>query len=546
MKKHYKSFLHSIFFPIYFLFIVANIPLNASSNIKEESDAEKKSQASRPESQLSLAVKSIIEDSSKEIASVSNSLVTIQQNISTALSKQSTDILGADKVLRQNISISKEKISTATSRLEQVNQAPTLSLTKSSSLGKITTLESLDAFLAKKGVNVSWGHNAGNIQSLIHSKHTSSPSWDVSYSGYAPFSGSASYTHYLDNAVWDCRFCSDGTGNLWYSIGNSNNRDQYIRDAYYCRSCGKYKDSGTRPVKVPLSGSTSYSGSQYYSGSTKTNCNQNHHDCQCADWAEIVLSFRETLQEKDFYKRAYEQQKAQVDLSKKAYEDIRGIKTNLDTAEEKGNQALMALQNERSAFQSQAEKITATVAIASQLVSDREAFKNKVIELVSRSEEEQRIEKEELKSKLTQREKILEDKNNSFIEEHKEQSKLAREDIQKKDDVIQKGHEKVEILLKEKLSDADRMGQEKINSLKEIGAIKESLKDEVSNLQAIIKAQEAKIRSTVPMIFLKLCTKAEIKGDKRKNYLGALKNKELSIIDLLEKAEEFLADDDFE
>lgn len=442
MKKHYKSFLRSIFFPIYFLFIVVNIPLNASLNTEEQSDSEKKSQASRAESQLSLAVKSIIEDSSKEIASVGNSLETIQKNLSTALSKQSTDILGADKVLRQNISISKEKISTATSRLEQVNQAPTPSLTKGSSLGKIITLESLDASLAKEGFNVSWGHNAGNIQSLIHSRHTST--------------------------------------------------------------------------------------------------------CKCAYWAEIVLSFRETLQEKDFYKSAYERQKTHLDLSKKAYEDIRGIKTNLDTAEEKGNQALMALQNERSAFQSQAEKITATVQMASQLVSNRESFKNKLIELVSKSEEEQRIEKEELKNKLTQKENILEEKNQKFIEDYKEKDKSANEYLQKKDNIIQDSHNEVKELLKEKLTDADKVAQEKLQLAKELGSIQGKSQSDLFSLQKTIAAQEAKIRSTVPMLFLKLCTKAEIKGDKRKNYLGALKNKELSIIDLLEKAEEFLADDDFE
>lgn len=545
MKEHYKSFLLSIFFPIYFLFIVVNIPLNASSDIEDESDSEEKVRASRPESQLSFAVKSIIEDSSKEIASVGNSLETIQKTLSTALSKQSTDILTADKALRQNISVSKEKISTATSKLEQVNQAPTPSLTKSSSLGKITTLESLDAFLAKKGVNVSWGHNAGNIQSLIHNKHVSSPSWDVSHSGCVAYSGSVSYSGSQTAKVWDCHYCTSVTYNNLYSSFSC------LEGPARCRGCGyKYNDSGMNPVirdvSIPHSGSTSYSGSQYYSGSQRTSCNQNHHDCQCADWAEIVLSFRETLQEKDFYKSAYERQKTHLDLSKKAYEDIKGIKTNLESAENEGNKALMALQNERAAFQSQAEKITATVQMASQLISNRESFKNKVIELVGKSEEDQRIEKEELKNKLTHKENVLEESNRKFIEEYKEKDKSANEYLQKKDDVIQASHSEVKELFKGKLEFAERLAQEKLQSLKELGSIQEKSLSNVSNLQTTIAAQEAKIRSTVPMLFNKLCAKANIKPDIKRSYLVTLRNRELSIMDLLEKVEEFVAEDDFE
>jgi hypothetical protein len=246
------------------------------------------------------------------------------------------------------------------------------------------------------------------------------------------------------------------------------------------------------------------------------------------DYTELILSFREVLQEKDFYKNAYEEQKSHLELSKKAYEDIKEINTNLDTIEEKTHEFFIKLNDIVLISKEKQEKVIATVQMASEVIKNRESFKNKIIELVSKNEEEQRSEKQKLSNQLAE---------------------LKRESDQKnhiKDERLEQRNQRVEELLVQGTVTSEQRGQEKIDTFMKIADIKEESKSQLFDLQKTIAAQDAKIRSTVPMMFTKLCSKLEIKGDKRKQYLLALKNKNLSVMDLLEKVEEFMADDDFE
>ena len=558
MKKNSKSFLRNVFFPICLLALAVNFPLNATSDIEDESDSEEKnfSQVPKDESPLYIGIKGIVTDISKNMESVERSLVTIKQDIDTTLSKPSIDVLDVDKKMRKNIGLSKEKITNATIRLEQVcRDSTTDSLKKSSESGKIMTLESLDAFLTQKGINIPWGYNASQIKSLVHKNHTITPSFNVSYDGYVNYSGSVGYSGSQTAKVWDCHYCNNSNSNNIYSSFHG------LYGPARCRGCGyNYNDSGMNPVihdvNIPHSGHVDYKGTQNYKGSKSVMCNEDHHRCQCGDWAEIILSLHEVLEEKDFYKRAYEQQKSQLDLSRKAYEDIKGIKTNLETAENEGNNSLMILQNERESLRSQAELINVQVGGMFELVKNREGFQNQIVELVREFEERERSEKEELKSTLAKKENTFEEYQKQHAEEREKQVSLTFDKIKEKDDFLATANQKLENYLKEQLSSQEKVGEEKLTFVKEVGTLQKQLVEAVSkqeqafqkqmfDLKEQFVQQEARIRYTLPSMFEKLCVKSEVKGEKRRNYLRALRDRELSILALLNKVEEFMTEDDF-
>ena len=507
MKKNSKSFLRNVFFPICLLALAVNFPLSATSNT-EEDDHEKKLQISRSEIQLPKDVRILTENSSKEIVPIGSNLATIYTNVSEILVKPQFDIKKSEKDLRDNIGLSKEKFLTATSKLEQVNEYCTPDLIKTSSLGKITSLAALKAFLANEGIDVSCEQS--EMKDSVHGKHAkdSEISYDgkVKYSGFNPCSGKEKYVHKISIKRAKCGSCNE-FGPFPSGESNFSKCDYCGSSARYCSHCGKnfpaptgtshgrwfYKDQPSKIAAFDLDKefegfvyckkTVPYSGVQDYSG--KVVC-KDHHSCECENLAQLILSFREVLEEKDFYEKAYKEQKYHLDLSKKAYEDIREVKTNLENAGAEC-EVLTALQNERSLFQGKAETIALAVQTVSGLIINRNALLENEVEAL----------KAQLKEKID---------DVKYIEQTKAE----------KDTVIK------------------------------LGDLKQQSQSDISNLQKVLSNQETKIRSTLPSIFVKLCSKLDIKGEKRRTYLSALRNKELSVIELLEKVEEFIADDDFE
>jgi len=534
-----KSYLwYLICLSIYFLLISYGVPLYASYSSNEEDDSKKKFPIHKQEGQLTLAIKGMIEDSSKEVVSMGSTLLSINKDIkeTLAFSELSTDILLASDTVRKNTDLSKERLSRATSKLEQIDQVSMPSLIKKSSLGKIKTLESLDTFLVTKGINVSWGQDASTIQSMVHNNHISSPSFRILYSGWVNYSGTTKYNNSQKAQVWDCGYCKDKSPSKRYT-NNLYSSFHGLPGPARCIGCGyKHSQSDMNPfiheIDIPHQGTISYKGNEQYEGAVEC---KDHHDCTCADWAEVILSFREVLAEKDFYKKNYKHQKENLDLAKKAYEDIKDVKGHLDTAEEVGNKTLMKLQNERLNMRTHIEKIDITAQLAAKLINGRESYQNTILNLVSQSEVEQRSERNEIKIKLDQKEIDQKEQAKQTREDLNKQAKQTREDLNKKDETIQSSHVEVRKVLEGKVDEEKQAKQEIVQSL-----------THQYDLEKKIAMQEALIRSMMPKLFNKLCIKAQVKKEDRANYLSILRNKELSIVDLLGKVDEFMEKDDFE
>jgi len=181
------------------------------------------------------------------------------------------------------------------------------------------------------------------------------------------------------------------------------------------------------------------------------------------------------------------------------------------------------------------EKIDITAQLAAKLINGRESYQNTILNLVSQSEVEQRSERNEIKIKLDQKEIDQKEQAKQTREDLNKQAKQTREDLNKKDETIQSSHVEVRKVLEGKVDEEKQAKQEIVQSL-----------THQYDLEKKIAMQEALIRSMMPKLFNKLCIKAQVKKEDRANYLSILRNKELSIVDLLGKVDEFMEKDDFE
>jgi hypothetical protein len=507
----------------------------------EEDDTSSESRSQTHQSQSLVAMNSILDNAARDIGNLEQSMSVFQQTSAGSLMvhRQAVNPLDVDRTVRQNIGESKDGITKAKAKLEQVKQQPVPSLTKSSNLGKITTLASLDSFLAPKNIRVNWGQNVSQIKTLVHNQHCDSPSFSASYSGTTSYSGYVSCTNTASVTVWRCDGCS-------------HTNSYYISGCQLCGAVGKYCSwcqkhwEGNRDKfdkSQSFSGGTNYSGTTSYSGSHNVTCNQDHHTCQCQDWAEIILSFREVLQEKDFYKGAYDQLKSNLDLAKGACDDIRDIKTKLETTEQISNNALMVYNNERSGVDQILQQVGAMANMASQMIQNRESYSTAIRNILIEKEEEQKKDKEKLQYDLEQLEKKREKQEEEAKAERKEQERLTDEKIEKQEEEIKEGIRKEVIFEKEKSTIKDNLSKEKEDLREkikeiEINAINQGHSSEKSLLEAASKLREADTRVRSILKMMGLNTEDQTK---KKSLMEASRDKQLSLSDLLDKIEDYYA-----
>jgi hypothetical protein len=283
-------------------------------------------------------------------------------------------------------------------------------LNKSGNLEYLKNLMSLDSFLSAMGLQIYWGMDRKSIEDNIHKAFTYSPSsfsvsytvnvpysgsqsysGSVPYSGSKSYSGSASYNHFLSVIRSKCDSCNE-FGPFPTNSNNCSKCDYCGASARNCSHCGKkfpeptneshgrwqyaggenkgkiykyeekktFTGSTSYTVNVPYSGSQSYSGSVPYSGSKShsgsinATCSEIHHKHLCDNWALIVLSFHEALEERDYYKSSFEKQQILLQNITRKHEEVSEhfseISGTMGSIHEKTQLVISTVQRDRDHF----------------------------------------------------------------------------------------------------------------------------------------------------------------------------------------------------
>ncbi|CAF0880211.1 unnamed protein product, partial [Didymodactylos carnosus] len=398
----------------------------------------------RNESSFILTVQTLVDK--RDIKPLESSLQLMKSGIENVISTELTKIEEISSI-KDTVNETRDKTKKTQWTLKDIKkelETSLQSLNKSSNLAKLKTLGELDGFLSSMGLYISWGMNEGEIEGKIHAKYTqSAPSFDVHYSGNVEFNGSQfysgnkNYSHRISSARSKCS-CNE-FGPFPASSSNNSKCDYCGASAKYCSHCGNkfpeptatnhgrwqytegedkgriylYTESKEFTGNVFYSGNVNYTGSKPYSGYTKATCSSNHHNCSCDSWSQMVLSFREALEEKDYYKRSFNEQKVLLDNLRTKHQEVQDIVNDIvpkmNLIEEKSHFAITNIQRERQLFLSglkdQQEKTVFAFNVMNQLHQSEKIFQEQLITIVKNNEEQQRNEKNRLQEEIRNKDK---------------------------------------------------------------------------------------------------------------------------------------------
>lgn len=509
------------------------------------------------------------------IKPLENSLQIMRTGIDNIISTQLVNIEEISDV-KNTLQETKEKTVRTQSILKDMKrdlENPIQPLVKSSNLARSKNLGELDNFLSSMGLYINWGMSEGDIKNKIHQVFASQSthSIDVPYSGTVNYSGSAYYSgnvSYSGNAYYSGSTSVGGSSATYWSCNKCNYADNSW-SINYCGSCTKlYSQSPgykqyTKSISggvasysgyAPYSGSQSYTGyapyngSQSYSGTKTTTCTHDHHKCACDKWASVILSFRENLEEKDYYKNAFEKQKASlqslnarhIEVSK----DVEEMAPKLNVIQDKSLVALSTIQSERqlflNGFRDQMEKTAFAFNVMNQLNESEQAFQKQILTVVKNNEEEQRKEKTHLQEEIKKKEEnknleiqnIMEQQKNinqSIIEDSKEKAKLLSE---KDNQILSLINEKHKLDIEHLQKEVSLNQVMKEEGFKNVLAQKNKEREQ--------ELLENNMRNFAEYLFGKLCEKSGFDLEESETYSNNLVDEKVPLSDTIKKVKLFI------
>lgn len=554
------------YFYIFSMFLTIFTLLSSSLYASNDEDEQERNtfipQRGENESPFILTLRTMT-DRRDSVRPVENSLQIMRTGLDRVISTQLIPIEEISSV-KDTVRETKDKTIRSQSTLREIKrdlETPIQPLNKSSNLARLKTLGDLDGFLAGMGLYINWGMNEGDIKTQVHAKLTQSPptfsvgySGSTYYSGYAPYSGNTSYSGSVGAGYWTwiCQSCR---------YENAARNGKTVR---YCTDC-KGSQSSVAPKtssghilsdspSVSYSGNTSYSGSEYYSGNTSysgnvnTTCSQDHHNCACDKWSSIVLSFREMLEEKDYYKSTSETQKSVLQNIDRKHqevsENLEEMAPRIEIIQEKSQLAISTIQGDRglfiNGFEDIKEKTAFTFSVLIQLQESEKAFQEQLLKIAKSNEEEQKSEKIRLQQEIERKE----ESKNLEIQNIMSQQKIINQSIvedskDKEKRLLEKDTQILDLIHKKHAIDLEHMKKE--SSLSQ--AVKEKEFEQVLIQKNMEKEQEIlalRMRSLIPNLFMKLCAKSGVDEKRVDGYIEVLMDENMAVAQMLKKVEFFI------
>lgn len=518
--------------------------LYASNDEEEREKNTFRPQSNENESPFILTLRTMT-DRRDSFKPLENSLQIMRTGLDRVISTQLIEIEEISSV-KDTVRETKDKTIRSQSTLREIKrdlETPIQPLNKSSNLARLKTLGDLDGFLAGMGLYINWGMDEGVIKNQIHTKLTQSPpTFSASYSGNTSYSGSQYYsgnTSYSGSKYYSgsVSVISCSHSSCWAcGVGGRNwNNHGYSGNAHY---------DGT----TSYSGYVPYSGNTSYSGNHNVTCNQNHHNCACDKWSSIVLSFREMLEEKDYYKSTSETQKSVLQNIDRKHqevsENLEEMAPKIEIIQEKSQLAVSTIQGDRGLFinglEDIKEKTVFAFSVMSQLHESEKAFQEQLLKIAKSNEEEQKHEKVRLQQEIEKKE----ESKNLEIQNIMSQQKIINQSIvedskDKEKRLLEKDAQILDLINKKHAIDLEHMKKEANLSQ----AVKEKEFEQVLIQKNMEKEQEMlalRMRSLIPNLFMKLCAKSGVDEKRVDGYIEVLMDENMAVAQMLKKVEFFI------
>ncbi|CAF1647591.1 unnamed protein product, partial [Didymodactylos carnosus] len=167
-------------------------------------------------------------------------------------------------------------------------------------------------------------------------------------------------------------------------------------------------------------------------------------------------------------------------------------------------------------------------------------FQEQLITIVKNNEEQQRNEKNRLQEEIRNKDKNKSTEFQNILQQQSEIRKDALEEKEKKEKELNE-ERKVKDLIKDQKS-------ETVNaSLRKELELGQQIKEKDFERQIIVKDHEkeqavldAKLRSFIPNLFMKLCKKSTLDEKKTDEYLEVLTDEKISLAQMIRKVDVFM------
>lgn len=361
---------------------------------------------------------------------------------------------------------------------------------------------------------------------------------------------------FYENNVWGNYYCGK-CGNYFSSghkqYGNTNcvsrtywtcscGYNQNIWSNWYCGKCGGYYPGNRPNYSANLCnhnhanhnhnhGCSTISGMQDYSGEVvhkgfqdiskeKTVvCKYEHHKCPCDKIALLIYSLRESLGQKEYYKKFSEQIKTfnlktinyVQDISKR----LEKITPKIENVNEKINLSISTVESDRDFFINKWKNQEKINQISMELMNREneklDNVQNGFNKQLQDKEEANQKEKEKLKKKKEEKEERL-----RVLEEKR------REEIEKMNKIIQDKENEINSLKNQILLNELDMKREKDVLKNNMDKTKQDLSNEFKDKEFIhiaeIKEFKNAVKDFIPRFFLRLCKVTNVKEDDLAKY----------------------------
>jgi hypothetical protein len=500
-------------------------------------------------SALSLSVKSVFHDSEAQVRKIEEGVLAVRN-----INVDKLDLFSVRQSSRQFID---QAFSDINNSLHIVNKSNALLLNdfNQSSFGTIKDLNTLKSWFSANNINFSedslekitkdFHKNVSKGKINLQAPYSGKVFYkkEVKYNGNAYYSGSVDYSgteyYYGNKKCENSNYCGNKVA-CSGTVSCSNHAfacdGHYYSDYNFCQknvSCtntvyynGNVSYSGSKNYNgyTKYSGTCQADGWQNYQGNTSTTCNNDHHNCSCNSVANLALSLKSVIREKDHLKSQNDILLQKVNYLNNAFSNLEGVIGSLKKFSTENDKVINQLDLERSELRNK-ESLSQEAVNAFLIFSKSYGNQQKmVLTMISEKQEE---EKNNIREIIKSYEEKIKDQSEQ-IDKNKEKLNDAHNDLQK----IIFEHRDTEIKTTKKiLNDKEKFNEQEKAYLESIS----KLQQDYNQLLTLNKIRESLVRGLISR-FSKKITKI-LKGEEP-DFLKEIKTSPFD--DLLDNAQDYL------